>query len=306
MQLQLSDLPRDGIPDTIPINASGLKISSCPRRWFFAVYLGLKPSADEGIPLVVGKLIHKFAENVAIDRSPMNWQQQCLNIFREAREKDLPLKDQEQIKKALSACPVQDLPRPLPLDEKNGVELKFTVKHPDYPNVNYMGTIDLLTRKGDVLQVIDIKTTRKYAFKDALAGYEGDTQFTFYPWILNKFAYDLLPHEIANLAWYRHMTMHALIVQIALPTPSWRLGPAQSFTDEAFKEFGALLHDQIEILYRTTDTATARNIIPPASGKTNNSCPSCPFKRLCFAKDAVSVELFLSETKVVKYEPLSW
>jgi hypothetical protein len=306
MQLSLTDLPRDGIPDTIPINASGLKISSCPRRWFFAVYLGLKPAADEGIPLVVGKLIHKFAENVAIDRSPVNWQAQCLITFKEARDKGLPLKDQEQIKKALSACPVTEMPRPLLLGSQQGVEFKFKVKHPDYSNVNYMGTIDLLTRKGDVLQVIDIKTTRKYAFKDALAGYDGDTQFTFYPWIMNKFAYDLLPHDIANLAWYRHMTMQALIVQIALPTPTWRLGPAQSFTEEGFKEFEWLLQSQIRKLVTYTEAAVEHGTLPPASGKVNNSCPSCPFKRLCFAKDAVSVELFLSETKVVKYEPLSW
>lgn len=306
MQLSLTDLPRDGIPDTIPINASGLKISSCPRRWFFAVYLGLKPAADEGIPLVVGKLIHKFAENVAVDRSPVNWQAQCLITFKEARDKGLPLKDQEQIKKALSACPVNEMPRPLLLGSQQGVEFKFKVKHPDYSNVNYMGTIDLLTRKGDVLQVIDIKTTRKYAFKDALAGYDGDTQFTFYPWIMNKFAYDLLPHDIANLAWYRHMTMQALIVQIALPTPTWRLGPAQSFTEEGFKEFDKLLQQQILKLVIYTEAAVEHGTLPPALGKVNNSCPSCPFKRLCFAKDAVSVELFLSETKVVKYEPLTW
>lgn len=270
------------------------------------MYLGLKPAADEGIPLLVGKIIHRFAEKVAIDRSPVNWQVQSLEAIQEARRLDLPLKDQEQIKKAIAAVPLAEMPRPLLLGDQNGVEFKFKVKHPDYPNVNYMGTVDLLSRKGEVLQVIDIKTTRKYAFKDALAGYEGDTQFTFYPWVLNKFAYELLPLEIANLAWYRHMTMQALIVQIALPTPSWRLGPAQSFTEDAFIEFDKLLQSQILKLYTFVETAAEHNKLPPAWGKVNNSCPSCPFKRLCFAKDAVSVELFLSETKVVTYSPLTW
>ena len=47
MQLSYKDLPHEGIPAVIPINASGLKISACPRRWFLTVFLGLNPKTPK-------------------------------------------------------------------------------------------------------------------------------------------------------------------------------------------------------------------------------------------------------------------
>ena len=97
MKLSYKDLPNEGIPAVIPINASGLKIAACPRRWFFTVFLGLKPREDI-TALTVGKIIHKFAENIAFDRSGEAWQDACLAAFKEAKEKNLSAKDQDQIK----------------------------------------------------------------------------------------------------------------------------------------------------------------------------------------------------------------
>jgi len=308
MKLSYKDLPHEGIPSIIPINASGLKISACPRRWFFTVFLGLKPTEDI-TALTVGKIIHKFAENIAFDRSGEKWQDACMEAFKAAKEKNLPVKDQDQIRKALTAAPLSSLPQPLKFGDNRGAELHFNIPVVDRPGFAYMGTVDVLSATpAGIVQITDYKTTRKYAFKDAVAGYEGDTQFSFYYYIFNKFAYDIFRDDInyANSAWYRRMVIRTLIVQISLPAPAWRLGPDWSFTEEQLTEFGVEVKDKIDTFSNDINEALAHDKLPPPSGKACNACPSCPFKRICFAQNAVQLELFLSECSITKYEPLAW
>jgi hypothetical protein len=257
----------------------------------------------------VGKIIHKFAENVAFDRSGEKWQDACLEAFKAAKEKNLPTKDQDQIRKALTAAPLSSLPMPLKFGDNRGAEFHFNIPVVDRPGFAYVGTVDVLSATpAGIVQITDYKTTRKYAFKDAVAGYEGDTQFSFYYYIFQKFAYEIFKDEInyANSAWYRRMVIRALIVQISLPAPAWRLGPDWSFTEEQLVEFGIEVKDRIDTFSKDINEALAHNKLPPPSGKACNACPSCPFKRICFAQNAVQVELFLSECSITKYEPLAW
>ena len=132
----------------------------------------------------MGKIIHKFAENIAFDRSGEAWQDACLAAFKEAKEKNLSAKDQDQIKKALTAAPLQQLPTPLKFGDNRGAEFHFNFPHLERPGFAYVGTVDLLSiTPAGILQITDYKSTRKYAFKDAVAGYEGDTQFSYYYYI---------------------------------------------------------------------------------------------------------------------------
>jgi len=308
MNITLKDLPQEGIPATIPINASGLKISACPRRWFLTVFLGLKPKEDI-TALTVGKIIHKFAENIAFDRGGENWQAACLEAFTEAKAKGLPAKEQDQIRKALTAAPLTQLPIPLKFGDNKGAEFHFNFPIVEHPAFAYVGTVDLLSlAPSGILQITDYKTTRKYAFKDAVAGYEGDTQFSFYYYIFQRFAYEIFKDDInlGNAAWYRRMIIRTLIVQISLPAPAWRTGPDWSFSGDQLDEFGRELKARIELFSKLINEALAHDKLPPPSGKLVNACPSCPFKRLCFADNSTQIELFLSECDVVKYEPLSW
>jgi hypothetical protein len=257
----------------------------------------------------VGKIIHKFAENVAFDRSGEKWQDACMEAFKEAKEKNLPVKDQDQIRKALTAAPLSSLPQPLKFGDLRGAEFHFNFPHLERPGFAYVGTVDLLSiTPAGILQITDYKTTRKYAFKDAVAGYEGDTQFSYYYYIFQKFAYEIFKDDInyANAAWYRRMVIRTLVVQISLPAPAWRVGPDWSFSGEQLEEFGKELEKNIVLFSQDINNAMAKDKLPPPSGKLINACPSCPFKRLCFADNATQVELFLSECDIVKYEPLSW
>lgn len=308
MKLSLKDLPQEGIPSTIPINASGLKISSCRRRWFLTVFLGLKPKEDATV-LIVGKIIHKFAENIALDRSGEKWQDECLTAFKSAKEQGLPAKDQDQIRKALTAAPIQQLPQPLLVGNRQGAEYQFNFPIVNHPGFAYVGTVDLLSvSAAGILQITDYKTTRKYAFKDAVGGYENDTQFLYYYYIFQKFAYEIFRDNLplANAAWYRRMVIRTLIVQISLPAPAWRLGPDWSFTEEILEQFGKEIDKKILAFANDIKQALDSSTLPAPTGMTSNSCPSCPFKRLCFAENSTQVELFLSECNVQKYEPLTW
>ena len=198
---------------------------------------------------------------------------------------------------------------PLKFGQNKGAEFHFNFPIVEHPAFAYVGTVDLLSiTPAGILQITDYKTTRKYAFKDAVAGYEGDTQFSFYYYIFQRFAYEIFKDEInyANAAWYRRMVIRTLVVQISLPAPAWRTGPDWSFSAEQLEEFGKELKERIELFSRLINQAMAHDKLPPPSGKLTNSCPSCPFKRLCFADNSTQVELFLSECDIVKYEPLSW
>jgi hypothetical protein len=305
MTLSLQDLPADGRPDKIPINASGLKIAACHRRWFLTVVLGLKPKTEDPI-LTVGKIIHKFAEDLAFNRSPENSMRAMTDALKAAREKHLPAKEATQIKEAVSSLNPQDLPKPIALSHCQGAEYKFEFPIDTAPGFVFAGTIDVLSHdeRRNLIVITDYKTSRKYLFKEVIAGYEGDTQFTFYPWIVNRHAYEIFKDDInlGNLAWYRKLVMRPLAILLSAKPVTWRLGPETGFTEENFKIFSTMLYAFIEQVRRYVED----DILPPPTGMINNACPACPFKKLCFAQNKDQVDLFLSETAVVKYEPLAW
>jgi CRISPR/Cas system-associated exonuclease Cas4 (RecB family) len=305
MNLTLKDLPAEGRPDKIPINASGLKISSCYRRWMLTVVLGLKPKSEDPI-LTVGKIIHKYAEDLAFNRSPENSMRAMTEALKTARDKHLPAKEATQVKEAVTSLNPQDLPKPLALANCQGAEYKFEFPIDNAPGFVYAGTIDVLSHeeRRNLIVITDYKTSRKYLFKDVLAGYEGDTQFTFYPWIVQKHAYEIFKDDInmANLAWYRKLVMRPLAIMLSAKPVTWRIGPETGFTEEHLATFGELVGDFVAVMQRYVED----DILPAPKGMTNNSCPPCPFKKLCFAQNKDQVDLFLSETAVVKYEPLKW
>lgn len=305
MKLMLKDLPQQGRQNIIPINASGLKIASCQRRWFMTVVLGLKEKNEDPI-LTVGKIVHRFAEAVAFDRSEENLMKATVEALGVAKAKGLGVKETTQVREALGSCPVAELPKPLVLDNIKGAEFKFTFPIPNYPSFVYTGTIDLITHDGrqNKLVIFDYKTSRKYLFKDIIAGYTGDTQFTFYPWVVHKFAYELFKGhmEYANLGWYRHLAMVPLVIMLSGKPVSWRKGPEQTFTEERFAMFEHLLEDFINIIEPYIEDEQ----LPPPTGMINNSCPSCPFKGICYATSSAQLEIELGAFDVVTYEPLKW
>jgi len=305
MKLTLKDLPQEGIPSTIPINASGLKVSACQRRWMLTVYLGLRPHQEES-SLLMGKVIHKYAEDVAYDRGADNQMQAMLAALKQAQEYKLGIKEQGLVKAAIAALNLNQLPVPVKIDAMQGAEYKFEFPIDNYPGFVYTGTIDLIGHdpRRNIIIITDYKTTRKYLFKDVVESYTGDSQFTFYPWIVRRRAYDIFKSDInlANLAWYNKLVVRPLIVMLSAQPPTWRVGPEWSFTDEQFEQFGV----EVEHFIEAVREYIADEQLPPPTGMVTNSCPSCPFKRLCFAQNKDQVDLFLGETPVVKYEPLKW
>jgi len=313
MQLKLSDLPQEGIPSQIPINASRLKVAACPRRWMLTVFLGFQPVQDT-IPLDFGKIVHKFAELVAFDRSPENLAQALTTTISLGRDRfGINSKEFAQLKGVLASCPIglpgKNLPYPVRVSDKQAAEYKFQFKIDNHTGFYYTGTIDLISHdtQREILVINDYKTTRKYMLRDAISAYEGDPQFQFYYYIVNKFAYDIFKGDLvlANLAWYRKMVAKVLVVMIGNTSkpPSWTSAtPDWSFTEEALREFGVMLDVFTQARY---DDITSLNL-PPPTGKLINACPQCPFKPLCFAQNKDQVDLYLSELTIKKYEPLTW
>lgn len=298
-------IPAGGRPDVIPINASGLKISACRRRWYLEVACGLRQKEEDPI-LTVGKIVHKFLEDIAFDRSEEGLSKAMLGALKEAAAKGLPRKEQDQVKAAISACPADRLARPIALPKMQGAEFKFSFPIENVTGFAYVGTIDrvLHDTRQNIIIIEDAKTSRKYVFKDVIAGYKGDTQFTFYPWIVSRFAYTIFEGnmDLANLAWYRNMGMRVLAVMLSNNPVVWREGPLETFTETHFTTF----QHMVEAFVFDMKEYVEDEQLPPPTGMTCNACPSCPFKGLCFAQNSSHYDLALDAFKVVKYEPLKW
>lgn len=300
-----SMLPPGGRPDTIPINASGLKVSACYRRWVLEIVWGLKPEEEASI-LTTGKIIHKFAEDIANDRSEERIATAMLFAIKDAAMKKLPAAEQGYVKSAVSACPVDRLAKPILIAGQSGAEFKFNFPIETAPGFAYVGTIDrvLHDTRQNILIIEDIKTSRKWVFNEIIKGYKGDPQFTFYPWIMHKFAYSIFSDNLAlgNLAWYRNLAMRVLAVMLSAKPVVWREGPLETYTAERFETFGHAVQDFIEDVKPYVDQTK----LPPPTGIIMNACPSCPFQPLCFAQNNSHFEVALQSFKVVKYEPLKW
>lgn len=304
MTLTIDQLPRDGYASTIALNASGLKISACRRRWFMTCVLGLKEPGEDPI-LKVGKIVHKFAESVNLKRGDAEAEMTAMRDALQAAA-NLPTKEKDQVKAAISACPTAQLSKPLLIAGTQGAEYKFNFPVDERQGWRYVGTMDLLSHdlNRNILVIEDYKTSRKYVFKDVISGYFGDPQFTFYPFILQHYAYEIFKGDLAmgNLAWYRNFVMRVVAVLLSVKPVAWRRGPEWSYSAERLERFEDMVIDFIDEM----TPFVAERKLPPPNGMLINACPSCPFKELCFAEREVDLAAALPVYKVEKYDPLNW
>lgn len=219
--------------------------------------------------------------------------------------KSLPtIKVQDTARSFIAAASASRFSTPILIDGKPAVEVKF--QFPIDELFAYTGTMDLISHdtSRNVLVIEDHKTSRKYRFDEIIASYEGDAQFTFYSFIVQKFAYEIFKKDIdtANLAWYRKFFIRANVIMLSTTPIAIRKGPEWSFSEQMMTRFEEELKHFVE---------EARGFIhseelPPPTGMTCNACPSCPFKALCFASNSSAYENALQDYVVEKYEPLKW
>jgi CRISPR/Cas system-associated exonuclease Cas4 (RecB family) len=304
-KLLQSDLPTGGRPDVIPINASGLKISACRRRWYLAVVLGLRSKHEDATALRLGKLLHKHIETILADPSPEANELAMLATLMGGRA--LPTqKLQDIVRGAIAALSAARLPKPMLIDAKPAVEYKFRFPIENTITFEYVGTMDLIrfdSSRG-LLGIVDHKTTQKWNYRDVVEGYEGDSQFIFYSAILQKFAYTIFKQdmEMGNLAWYGKFFIQPNIIMLSANPIAIRLGPEWSFPASVIGDLWELLGR-----FRSEMREFIENEqLPPPDGMACNACPKCPFRPLCFASSGSAYENAIQDFSVVKYDPLTW
>lgn len=303
MNITLDMLPTGGRPDIIPINASGLKVSACKRRWYLTVALGLKSKHDDATPLRIGKICHKHIEMTLKDKSPDGMAKAM--IATNDASKSLPTnKAQDSIKSFIAAAGPSRFPAPMLIDGELAIEKKFNF--PIDELFSYVGTLDLLTFDASrgVIGIIDHKTSSKWRFQDIIASYEGDSQFLFYSAIVQRFAYDIFKHDMdmGNLAWYRKFFIQANVIMLSVSPITIRRGPEWSYSEALMERFWS----ELKIFIEDVRSYIHEGVLPPPTGMTCNVCPSCPFKTLCFAGSASAFDNAIVDFAVEKYEPLKW
>jgi hypothetical protein len=186
-----------------------------------------------------------------------------------------------------SAYPENLLPPPAKIGDKLSEEFYFevpwleTIVEGKRYTIVVCGTIDLLCWIKDFLRVYDFKTTRKWKTSEALAGYENDVQFIFYPWVLWKFAYSIFKDKtMADAARSLRITSAPVIGHLTTKPPKWVVGDNKSFTEEVFADFEMELRELVEKMLGSYLLGTP----PNRDGWIKNLCPRCDYNILCHAR----------------------
>jgi hypothetical protein len=292
----------------IYLNASSLKISGCLRRYGLMVN-GYKPGqgwiSKESISILeTGKAIHHFAEQFT------RLSGDVVEAIAQASRK-YPQVSRATIIAAGSMRPRINLPAPLILNGEPAVEVTFEI--PWYSFVynghtyQYIlcGTMDHVTFDSGVFKIYDFKSARGKMIEYVLAKYEHDTQFAFYQWVIWKFKARMnIPIEIANEIERGRICSHVVPVQLTLKEPRWTIGPARSLTPEQFHMYEDTLKSMLPILASAYIDVASDPLVSTPNGMLNNSCLYCDYKPLCYATNAYTESVALSQLEKTEYNPL--
>jgi hypothetical protein len=307
--IPLSDLPQDGRSDELIVNASGLKLAGCDRRWQLTVQFGISPYEKDKSALVVGKLVHKYAETMlkaSLAATIEDKEKQEMAALREAyndiAKANLDFKGIERVKQTLAAYPM-GLPKPLVAEKFLGVEYKF--HYVTDSQVHFQGTLDYVIDKGSYLAICDWKTTRVYEHDKIYAKYKRDVQSLFYATMFQTHAYDIFPKDLwlGNRAWNREFVFQTLPIQLTTNPPRWMTparAPEWSFSEDVLNTFKAALGKKVNTLI---DVFSSKTLAEP-NGMSNNSCAGCPFIPFCYNEKPA--DEFFADAEIKKYEPLTW
>jgi hypothetical protein len=282
-------------PDStvIRVDASLLKKSFCQTAFSFTLK-GLRTKAiNESYAL--GTSVHLF---ISKQREDM------LGALKAATDYAKSTAVDERLVVGLcSAYPSNLLPAPAVIFGKSAEEFYFevpwleTVVAGKRYTILVCGTMDHLSFTNDTLRVFDYKTTKKWKSEEALAGYNNDVQFIFYPWVLWKFAYNIFSDKtMADAARSLKITSTPVIGHLTTKPAKWKVGDAKSFTEEVFADFEMELRDLLSrmLLPILSDES------PNRDGWIKNLCPRCDYNVLCHARtemyDVIKDKLFLTRT----------
>lgn len=283
----------------VPLDASSLKMAYCQQAYTFSIIRGYRESAPAEA-LCFGKAVHRFAELSSRGAS-------LVECFTGAQAEWKVYSSDTKLLTAVCGAMPRTLPKPAALPSGPGVEFYFRAPWIAFRagGVLYCivvcGTIDLLNWNNNLLRIIDYKTSSKWKDEDIFAGYENDTQITFYLWAMYKFGHLFLPPEMANAARECRMSAEICAVKKSDKYPKWVFAPAQYINPERAELFEEelMLHLQTDIMTAwESPTTAARN------GWVSGRCGQCRYNSLCHTQDEdMFVRILDTRFFVHKYEP---
>ncbi len=296
-------------PDTTPLffDASAFKNTSCQRKYAYKVVQGLRSVRHNPI-FERGKALHKYAE---------------------LREKGVPdlealsvattwpgLDDPGLVMSACSQYGKMRLDSPARDGQTILVEHQFLVKYGTRVCAGQKFALFLTGRVDRInfttagfLEIIDFKSSQSWKFEDIVARYIHDVQLDFYPWVLNKYAYEIFKDiNLANAAHYGKLGTRIVAIMIGgKTTPRWEVDALKIPTKEEMEDFGRLLETNIEQLVKIhCDMAEDKDYLPIRNGRFNNSCPSCDMAGLCFARDDHEKGSIMRGLEKKVWDPTTW
>jgi len=267
---------RDIKPE-IRVDSSLLRVSGCRRRvkWMLEGYHETSnPNA------IVGDAIHKYLQ------------------YSSHGDKDAKIKvlnnysgpDTSMILNAITALEISGgaIPKPTTLiGNISATEIYFkkNISKLDDPyNISVCGTIDRISFEDGCVQVIDLKTTRKYDQEKYFSEFNTDPQPLFYMWYLWKYGKDILnPVEWSAIQEGKLMARIAALFLTQKPMPKLRLSPPITYSPNHLAEFDAYLcYEAIPRIENALEN-------PSKDGLALNLCSNqyCPFTFCCIRDESI-------------------
>lgn len=272
----------------IHLTASSLKDTSCRKKFFNTNVLGVRPKYTADL-LRLGSALHKYIEvhtqtndlGGALTEARTVLGQGCgdSNIAMDSEVKTLI--------EAVSAMP--RLPKPISLD--NGALASEVVVY--FPWRTYVvndttycivvcATLDLISLAGDIVRIIDFKSSSYYKTEHALAKYKNESQFLFYLWLCYHHGHRFLPLHIHNLIRDRKVVALPYVIQVG-SNKRWVEGPCIGYSQELDTRYSRMLDKIIETViipaHAELDGCEDKN------GWLANVCAQCDFSSICHQED---------------------
>lgn len=247
--------------------------------------------------LTFGKAVHKYAE-----RRSKGFDHAHALMFAMEEYKG------EKVPQLIQACSAMPPALVSPLVDETGpfVERKFKIY---WYSVTYLGkqydiyvcgTLDVVGMTSEALRIQDYKTARKYRADEVFADYRTSVQMAFYPWVLWRFGYSILPMLAANMAHECKMFIQICAVFLSWNPVQWRPGPITQAWPHELEAFENQLKHHIE-----TQLIPA-HVNPTDNGRINDTCNKCDFRSICYADTITGAEWARAQFEIVPYNPLKW
>ena len=299
-------IPADMPAVDVLLNASALNETTCRRRYRYTCIDGLVPNDDNEFTMF-GNAVHYYAEDRLRGHDHSHAFRRAITYYG----------DRPELPKLVAALgtmppaatfvpPYNDPERGLYVEHKFRIYWRTIVADGTAYNIWICGTMDVVSFTADgMVRIVDWKTARKRDPDEIFAEYAISTQFQFYLWVAQRFAFELFPLPLANAAHDYKLFLQPCVILLSWTPVQWRLGPALQTWPAKLAEFEQTLLSHIyDTIIPAHDPARAT-----PDGLVRNACSGgykCRYAGICHASTPEAADWARARFGTRAYDPAAF